>query len=62
MAYAQVSFQFSDGIYNESLKSEVERSVSSLLTEINKAETADRQLNLSAINIDANASNGLKSL
>lgn len=32
-----VSFKFSDGIYNETLKSNVERNISALLTNINKA-------------------------
>ena len=59
---AQVTFQFSDGIYNESLKVNVERNVSSLLSEINKAEANHRQLNLTNIDIDEMAASGLKSL
>lgn len=59
---AQVTFQFSDGIYNESLKSHVERNVSLLLSEINKAEANHRQLNLTNIDIDKMAASGLKSL
>ena len=31
-ALAQVTFRFSDGIYNQTLKSQVERNVSALLT------------------------------
>ena len=59
---AQVTFQFNDGIYNESLKSYVERNVSSLLSEINKAEANHHQLNLTNIDIDDVAASGLKSL
>lgn len=59
---AQVNFQFCDGIYNESLKSHVERNVSLLLSEINKAEANHRQLNLTNIDIDKMAASGLKSL
>ena len=59
---AQVTFQFSDGIYNESLKVNVERNVSSLLSEINKADANHRQLNLTNIDIDEMAASGLKSL
>lgn len=62
VSWSQVSFQFCDGIYNENLKARVERNVSALLTEINKAEKAGRMINLSAINMDANARNGLTSL
>ncbi len=36
-ADAQVIFKFSDGIYNESLKTKVEQNISTLLTNINKA-------------------------
>ena len=59
---AQVTFKFSDGIYNESLKVNVERNVSSLLSEINKAEANHRQLNLTNIDMDDMAASGLKSL
>lgn len=62
LSMAQVSFQFSDGIYNENLKSRVERNVSALLNEINKAERANRDLVLSGITIGENAMTGLKSL
>ena len=59
---AQVKFQFSDGIYNESLKSHVESNVSKLLSEINSAEANERQLNVANIDIDEMAANGLNSL
>ena len=59
---AQVKFQFSDGIYNESLKSHVESNVSKLLSEINSAEANERQLNVANIDIDEMATNGLNSL
>lgn len=62
LSMAQVRFQFSDGIYNENLKSRVERNVSALLNEINKAERANRDLVLSGITIGENAMTGLKSL
>lgn len=44
-----VTFRFTDGIYNEGLKSKMERSVSALLTEINAAAEQGRNLNLSGI-------------
>lgn len=59
---AQVTFRFSDGIDNQSLKAGVERSVSALLSEINNAEAAGREINLSAIPMEANAREGLTSL
>lgn len=59
---AQVTFRFSDGIDNQSLKASVERSVSALLSEINRAEAAGREIDLSAIPMEANAREGLASL
>lgn len=59
---AQVSFQFSDGIYNENLKTKVETSVSALLTEINKAESQNRSLNLYSIRMTDQAREGLNNL
>lgn len=60
---AQVTFKFSEGIYNQTLKVQVERNVSALLTEINKAEQGGRGiLDLSSVRIDKNACNGLASL
>ena len=62
-ALAQVTFRFSDGIYNQTLKSQVERNVSALLTEINRAErNRVGLLNLGGVRIDDNAANGLRSL
>ena len=60
---AQVTFKFSEGIYNQTLKVQVERNVSALLTEINQAEEGGREiLDLSSVRIDKNACNGLASL
>lgn len=60
---AQITFQFSDGIYNQTLKTQVERNVSTLLTEINRAEqNRTGLLNLNSVRIDGNAANGLRSL
>lgn len=60
---AQITFQFSDGIYNQTLKAQVERNVSILLTEINRAEQSKSGiLNLNSVRIDDNAANGLRSL
>ncbi len=62
MLRSQVKFQFSDGIYNETLKAQVERNVSSLLTEINRAERAGTALNLNGVRIESTAAMGLNSL
>lgn len=60
---AQVTFQFEDGIYNQTLKAQVERNVSNLLSEINLAEQRGAQvLNLASVKMDENAKNGLRSL
>jgi len=45
----EVTFRFTDGIYNATLKAKMERSVSALLTEINAATKENRNLNLSGI-------------
>lgn len=45
----EVSFRFTDGIYNAGLKARMERNVSALLTEINAAAGEERNLNLSGI-------------
>lgn len=42
----EVSFHFTDGIYNATLKSRMEHNVSALLTEINQAAEQDRPLQL----------------
>lgn len=62
-ALAQVTFRFRDGLYNETLKSQVERNVSNLLSEINRAEQNHSEtLDLSKVKIDNFAANGLRSL
>ena len=38
----EVSFHFTDGIYNTALKSRMERNASALLTEINQAAEQNR--------------------
>lgn len=50
-----VSFDISDGIYNASLKSKMERTVSSLLTEMNSAFKQNRPLRLDGMNMTADA-------
>lgn len=45
----EVTFHFTDGIYNESLKENMEHCVSALLTEINAAAQQKRNLNLSGV-------------
>lgn len=45
----QSTFRFTDGIYNTALKTKMERDVSALLTEINKAAGEGRSLRLSGI-------------
>ena len=63
LSMAQVKFQFSDGIYNQTFESQVERNVSFLLSEIDRAEKSGSQvLNLSSVRMDDNARNGLTSL
>ena len=42
----EVSFHFTDGIYNAALKSRMERNASALLTEINQAAEQGRSLQL----------------
>lgn len=47
-----ISFTISDGIDNSSIKSKIERTVSSMLTEINAAQAAGRNLNFSVMGIN----------
>lgn len=48
-AAQEVTFRFTDGIYNATLKSKMERNVSALLTEINSAAEQGRSLQLGGI-------------
>ncbi len=58
--YAQkVSFEFSDGIDEEGLKTKMEQQISSLLTAINEANTANADINFSGIDITDDASASL---
>lgn len=59
---SQVKFQFSDGIYNETLKTQMEKNVSVLLSEINRAERAGTTLSLNGVRIEPTALAGLNSL
>lgn len=59
MAQNQVNFEFSDGIDNLALKSNMERQISNLLTAINRAESSNNDINYSGINIDNLASQSL---
>lgn len=47
-----VSFRFTDGIYNSNLKEKMERKISALLTEINNAAHQNRNLQLSGLVTD----------
>ena len=58
-AQNQVNFEFSDGIDNLALKSNMERQISNLLTAINQAESSNNDINYSGINIDNLASQSL---
>ena len=54
-----VNFEFSDGIDNPTLKSNMERQVSALLTAINRAESNGTDINYSGIDIDNLASQSI---
>ena len=54
-----VSFEFSDGIDNPSLKATMERQISGLLTAINRAESNNTDINYSGLNIDNLASQSI---
>lgn len=58
-AQDQVTFEFSDGIANPTLKAKMERQVSKLLTAINTAATSNYGINYTGIDIDINASGSL---
>lgn len=60
--FAQVKFRFSDGIYDQALKKQVENNVSALLTEINRADSSNRTLNLAKIKMSKEASERLSML
>lgn len=47
-----ISFTISDGIDNAAIKSKIERSVSSMLTEINAAQNAGRYLNFGVMGVN----------
>ncbi len=57
-----VSFIISDGIDNGAVKSKMENSVSRILSEINAAQSADRNLNLTAMNIGTQVQQSLRRL
>lgn len=59
-AHAQkVSFEFSDGIDDGSLKTKMEQQMSSLLTAINEANTSNNDINFSGVDITDDASASL---
>lgn len=60
--FAQVKFRFSDGIYDQARKKQVENNVSALLTEINRADSGNRTLNLAKIKMSKEASERLSML
>lgn len=57
-----VSFTFKDGISNFSLRQTMEKNVSSLLSEVNRAANNNGSLNLSSINMTSNAKASLNNL
>lgn len=58
-----VTFTFKSGINNSSLRQSLERNVSSLLSEINRAANGNMEvLNLSSINMTSNAKSSLNNL
>ena len=61
-AQDQVTFEFSDGIDNPTLKSTMERQISALLTAINRAESHNSDINFSGVNISDPASMSLTSM
>ncbi len=58
-AQDQVTFEFSDGVTNPTLKAKMERSVSNLLSAINVAATRNYDINFTGIGIADNASMSL---
>lgn len=61
-AQENVTFRITDGIANDGLKTRIERNVSSLLSEINRACSAKRDLQLIGFGITENASHSLSLL
>lgn len=62
LCMAQVSFTISDGIDNASIKSRIESTVSRMLTEINAAQEAGRNLNFSVMEVDSRVQQSLAML
>lgn len=58
-AQDKVTFEFSDGIENGTLKTKMERQISRLLTAINQAETNNADINYREIDIDNLASQSI---
>lgn len=61
-AAQQVTFRFSDGIEDMSLKQRMQEQISQLLTEINRAAAAERPLQLDAVKMTPQARKSLESL
>ena len=57
-----VHFYISDGISNETLKSKMEFAVSSILSEINDAQAADRNLDFTAMNVGTGVKKSMEML
>ena len=63
--YAQASsitVTLTDGVSNESLRAKMENSIARILNEINAAQAADRDLNFSAMGVDANVQRSMSML
>ena len=58
----EVTVTFSDGIYNASLKSRMEKAVSRILTEVNAACEAGRELDYSSLGVSSSVQNSLSML
>lgn len=58
----EVVFEIRDGIYADGVKNAIERNVSALLTEINKAQAAGRALDFQGISIAPSAQSSLSML
>ena len=62
MLFADVNVIVSDGIDNATIKSKMERTMSALLTEVNKAQTGKRNLNFAGLGIPVNVQKSMAML
>ena len=57
-----VSFTILSGISDDSIKSKIERNVSKILTEVNAAQTAGRNLDFSVMDVNSNVQQAMTML